>query len=93
MTDRPAFGLLVLWPIVDEARSRDVLIDEATAALGSGCVDWLDTAGRPAPGPATWRIFDAADLPGFEWMSGQLLVATMPGAPAHIARRLEVQTA
>lgn len=81
MTDQ--YGLLLVWPITATDYDRDALIAEAREALDTGDLDWLNgVPGRPTAGPSTWRVINGADLDGWEWWSGQLLVATMPGTTA-----------
>lgn len=70
----PKGGLLCVSLIPDGPINRDELIAEAHDQL----CEQLDDAGLRLAGPSTWRLFDAADVPGWEWWAGQLLIATAP---------------
>lgn len=65
--------LLCVWQVLDTAASRDELVDAGVAALEDLAAAF---GGRPL-GTSTWRLADAADVPGWEAQPGRLLIATM----------------
>lgn len=71
------YALIAVWPIVDEDYTRDELIAQASRKL-RGVAFRAGAKLVPHNSTVTWDVIgDGAELPGWEWYAGPLLLATV----------------